>query len=276
MPTLRERQLAIVLLDLIGSTDFVQKHGARKSAEWFQYHDRLARSLLRRFDGREIDRSDGFLLSFERIQDAVTFALVYQDTIPNKTRLETRIGVHWGPVVEVEQDELETMVGAKRFELEGISKNITARVMSMCRPRQVLLTSEAWTAVRGRLDSRTPKGSRFACVGLYRLKGIQSPQVLYAVGTTIESLQPPPSTEKTKRLGGPKRIRSHLRHMRLREFLWWLMLRLATVSAVYITVLLLPFLMNEDARKLWGLDTFPFQLFSVLRDIILFIRGLYE
>lgn len=274
MPILRERQLAIVLLDLIGSTDFVQKHGARKSAEWFQYHDRLARSLLRRFDGREIDRSDGFLLSFDRIVDAVNFSLHYQDTVPDKTRLETRIGVHWGPVVEVEQDELETMVGAKRFELEGISKNITARVMSMCAPRQVLLTSQAWTAVKGRLDSRTPKGARYACVGLYRLKGVQSPQIIYAVGRTTASLQPPPSTEKTKRLGGPKRIRSHLRHMQIRELLWWVMLRLAWISAIYITIVISPFLANEDARRLWGIDHLPFTLFSSLNHVISFIKGL--
>ena len=43
---LRERQLAIVLLDLIGSTAFVQRVGAMKAAKWLQYHDRLTRSLL--------------------------------------------------------------------------------------------------------------------------------------------------------------------------------------------------------------------------------------
>jgi len=70
-----ETKLAIVLLDLIGSTKFVQSVGAMKSAQWLQYHDRLARSLVYRFNGREIDRSDGFLLSFERPIDAVNFAL---------------------------------------------------------------------------------------------------------------------------------------------------------------------------------------------------------
>ena len=63
--TLKERNLAIVLLDIIGSTAFVQKVGAKKAAVWLQYHDRLARSLIYKYNGREIDRSDGFLLSFE-------------------------------------------------------------------------------------------------------------------------------------------------------------------------------------------------------------------
>ena len=71
-----ERYLTMVLLDLIGSTAFVQKAGAMKGAQWLQYHDRLARSLVYRFNGREIDRSDGFLLSFERPLDAVNFALI--------------------------------------------------------------------------------------------------------------------------------------------------------------------------------------------------------
>ena len=70
----QERKLAIVLLDLIGSTAFIRKAGAMKAAEWMQYHDRLARSLLYKYQGREIDRSDGFLLSFERPIDALNFS----------------------------------------------------------------------------------------------------------------------------------------------------------------------------------------------------------
>ena len=75
-----------------------------------------------RFDGREIDRSDGFLVSFERSIDAVNFALTYQATIPQRTKLNTRIGIHLGVVAEVIQDELDTLGGAKPIELEGSSK----------------------------------------------------------------------------------------------------------------------------------------------------------
>ncbi len=93
---LKETKLAIVLLDLIGSTQFVQRVGALKAAQWLQYHDRLARSLVYKFQGREIDRSDGFLLSFERTIDAVNFGLIYQQTIPPRTKIGCRIGIHWG------------------------------------------------------------------------------------------------------------------------------------------------------------------------------------
>jgi len=65
-PAMVERRLTIVLLDLIGSTAFVQRVGPMQAARWLQYHDRLTRTLIHRYGGREIDRSDGFLLSFVR------------------------------------------------------------------------------------------------------------------------------------------------------------------------------------------------------------------
>ena len=164
--TLKERKLAIVLLDIIGSTAFVQRYGARKAAEWFQYHDSLTRSLCIKNKGREIDRSDGFLMSFERVVDAVNFALTYQDTIPHKTKLNTRIGIHWGKIIEVTQDELWQAVGAKSVELEGLAKNIAARTMSLCGAGQVLLTEQAMQEVKGRVNTRTPKGARYAGGGL--------------------------------------------------------------------------------------------------------------
>ncbi len=93
---MEEKYLAIVLLDIIGSTAFVQRNGAHIAAKWFQVHDRMTRSLVYKFQGREIDRSDGFLLSFDRTIDAVNFALSYQRTLPPKLKLNTRIGIHWG------------------------------------------------------------------------------------------------------------------------------------------------------------------------------------
>ena len=187
--TLKEKKLAIVLLDIIGSTAFVQKYGAQKAAEWFQYHDRMTRNLCYKFKGREIDRSDGFLMSFDTAIDAVNFALHYQKTIPQKTKLDTRIGIHWGKVIEVQQDELYALMGAKGVELEGIGKNIAARTMSICGPKQVLLTKEAFSAIKNRTNHWTPKGTRYVMVGLYKFKGVAETQVIYAVGESIESLQ---------------------------------------------------------------------------------------
>lgn len=249
-----ERKLAIVLLDLIGSTRFVQRVGARRAAEWLQYHDRLTRSLMFKFQGREIDRSDGFLLSFERPIDAVNFALLYQASIPAKTRLDTRIGIHWDIVVEVKQDEIFTLGGAKSVELEGLGKNIAARTMSLCQAGQVLLTEEAFQAVKNRTNHWTPPKTRYVCVGLYKFKGVSEPQVIYAVGQTIESLQPPPSSEKVKRLGGPKRVRSRARDRRLMEWVVWLNWRLSILIIIAFVMDSWECLCNPLFRDWWGLD----------------------
>ena len=231
--TMKERSLAIVLLDIIGSTAFVQKNGAQVAARWFQVHDRLTRSLIYRFEGREIDRSDGFLLSFNRTIDAVNFALHYQKTIPKKTKLNTRIGIHWGKIIEVQQDELFVGVGAKRVELEGLAKNIAARTMSLCQAGQVLLTKEAFASVKGRTSLHTPKSTRYACVGMYRFKGVKHAQQIYAVGETIDSLQPPPSSEKVKRLGGPKYIRKRARDRKFLDWVDWFIWRAGVLSLIF-------------------------------------------
>jgi class 3 adenylate cyclase len=252
--TLKERYLAIVLLDIIGSTAFVQKVGALKAAEWFQYHDRLTRNLCLKYQGREIDRSDGFLMSFDSPVDAVNFALSYQEHVPRKTKLNTRIGIHWGKIVEVTQDELWRSVGAKSIELEGLSKNIAARAMSLCQAKQVLLTEEAMKAVKGRVNKFTPKNARYACVGLYKFKGVSKPQTLYAVGTTIESLQPPQGSEKVKRLGGPKYIKSRARDRKLKEWLWWFTYRMFWVSVIIYIHMLYFILTHSVMRLLLGLN----------------------
>jgi len=250
--TLKERRLAIVLLDIIGSTAFVQKVGALKAAEWFQYHDTLTRGLCLKHNGREIDRSDGFLMSFERPVDAVNFALMYQRSVPAKTRLNARVGIHWGKVIEVQQDELWQAVGAKSVELEGISKNIAARTMSLCGAGQVLITQEAMRAIKGRVNRFTPEGTRYACVGSYRFKGVSSPQTVYAVGESIESLQPPPGSEKVKRLGGPKYVKSRARDRKLMEWVWWLMYRLGFVASLFWLYILHGLLSTRLGRDLLG------------------------
>lgn len=252
--TMKERYLAIVLLDLIGSTAFVQKVGAKVAAQWFQIHDRMARNLVYRYEGREIDRSDGFLLSFERPVDAVNFALAYQKTIPPKIKINTRIGIHWGKIIEVEQDDVYVGAGAKRVELEGISKNIAARTMSLCQKGQVLLTKEAMLATRNRTNMHTPKSTRFACVGMYKFKGVKKPQEIFAVGETIESLQPPPGSEKVKRLGGPKYIKKKARDRKLLDWVNYVFWRAGFLACLFWVWVIFQMSLSPTGRVLIGLD----------------------
>lgn len=269
----KEKYLAIVLLDLIGSTAFVQKVGAMKGAKWLQYHDRLARSLVYKFQGREIDRSDGFLLSFERPIDAVNFALHYQQTVPPKTKLGARVGIHWGKIVEVQQDELMTLGGAKAIELEGLSKNIAARTMSLCGAGQVLLTKEAMQAVKHRTNSFTPKGTRYALAGEYRFKGVRQTQLIYTVGSTIESLQPPKGSDKVKKVAGPSKVKSRMRDRKMREWLWWFFIRASIFNLLYVLYLLYPVLTSRHARLMSGLDDYFYWVDYFMIYVMILLNG---
>ena len=244
--TYRERSLTIVLLDLVQSTKFVERVGAVRAARWLQRHDRMTRSLLYRFRGREIDRSDGFLFTFDHVIDGVNFALYYQAGVPLRTGLKARVGIHCGPVVEVQQDELSVLIGAKAVEVEGVTKNIAARTMSAADAGQILLTSSAFGVAQATLNNETPKLTRFACVGLYRFKGVKGEQLLYAVGQTLESLQPPRVTGgKVKKLAGPRKVKSRLKHKKLIEWLGSIYWALFVIAVCYLLALVWPWVSRE-------------------------------
>src|SRR6478735_5963584 len=86
----------LVLCDLADSTALVERLGDLRAAELFRRHDRLARTLAHQHGGREIDKTDGFMMMFDRPIEAVAFALAYQrgisqlDETANKVRLLAR------------------------------------------------------------------------------------------------------------------------------------------------------------------------------------------
>ena len=252
--------LAIVFLDIISSTKFVQKNGAVVSAAWFQVHDKLARSLVYKHQGREIDRSDGFMLSFDSIGHAISFALAYQKTIPSKKPFNSRIGIHWTNVVEVIQDDKYTSAGAKRVELEGIGKATAARCMSICQKKQILLTKDAYLKLKSINDSHKfiNKETRTALVGLYEFKGVKKPQEIYAIGNSIEVLQPPPNSEKVKRVGGAKKIKSRARDRKIKEWFWYLAPKLAIASFLFILYSFYPVLKSKLLRQSLGIEGYFF------------------
>tara|TARA_B100000927_G_C16468226_1_gene470521 strand:- start:1808 stop:2716 length:909 start_codon:yes stop_codon:yes gene_type:complete len=242
--------LAIVFLDIINSTKFVQNHGAKKAAAWFQVHDKLARSLVYKHNGREIDRSDGFMLSFYNLGDAIQFALKYQETIPYKVPFNSRIGIHWTNIIEIHQEDKYTSVGAKSVELEGIGKATAARCMSICQEKQVLLTKAAYLKFKSMLNAQSyiSKSTRTALVGLYQFKGVKNPQEIYAIGNSIEVLQPPPSGGKVKRIGGAKKIRSRARDRKFWEWIWWFNLRGSIACFLILLYLLWPAMFDPNVR----------------------------
>ena len=269
---LKHRRLAIVLIDIIGSTAFVQRHGAVKSARHFQYHDRLTRNLCYKFNGREIDRSDGFLMSFEGVVDAVNFALHYQRSVPSKTGLKARVGIHWGEVVEVQQSEVYIGVGAKKVELEGLAKNIAARTMSLCEEGQVLLTSEAMDMARNRTNKQTPPGTRYVSVGHYRFKGVRKPQQIFAVGETIHSLRPPKGGDKAKKVRGPSKTKYRYKDMTRADWLRYLYARGSLLGFLFLIWVFYFMLGSPIGRYILGLP----HDFYLIEDLNLFIAEMWS
>ena len=56
----------LLFTDVVDSTRLVERLGDARAAHVWSAHDQRARTLLARHSGREIDRTDGFFLLFER------------------------------------------------------------------------------------------------------------------------------------------------------------------------------------------------------------------
>jgi putative peptide modification system cyclase len=187
MPAPLLRTLAVC--DLVDSTALTEKLGDRVAAELVHRLDRLTRDLLYRHGGREIDKTDGFLVMFERPIQAVGFALAYQRLLREgqaheAAPLQARIGIHVGDVVLWENSMDDVSRGAKPVEVEGLVKPVAARLMSLALPGQILLSAIAYTfALRAQdelgLERPLPE---WRAHGRYQFKGLAEPMTVYEVG----------------------------------------------------------------------------------------------
>ena len=98
--------------------------------------------------------------------------------------------------------------------------------------------------------------------------------VIYAVGLTHSSLQPPPSTSKAKRLGGPRKIKSHLKHMKILELASWLLYRFAFINLLYILYVFLAWASRPEAQRCWGFDHAPWNVLVIFRRFFEVVLGL--
>ncbi len=198
----------LLLCDLVASTRLVERVGDAAAAELLARHDRCARDLLAAFDGREIDKSDGFLLLFERPIEAVRFAVAYQAALRElgdafQAEMVSRVGIHLGEVVLRENAPEDVARGAKPLEVEGLAKAIAARVMSLAGDGRILMTRTAWDFAR-RAAVGTDDGAplRWAVHGRYQLAGVEDPvEVCEVAGPGEAALVPPTGSEKARRAG---------------------------------------------------------------------------
>jgi len=187
MPAPLLRTLAVC--DLVDSTALTEQLGDRGAAELMHKLDRLTRDLLYAHSGREIDKTDGFLVMFERPIQAVAFALAYQRLLRAEQEkehvpLQARIGIHVGDVVLWENSMDDVSRGAKAVEVEGLVKPVASRLMGLALPGQILLSAVVYTfAQRAQrelgLEYPSPEWREH---GRYLFKGVAEPMTVYEVG----------------------------------------------------------------------------------------------
>ncbi len=140
-------------------------------------------------NGRVVKRTgDGSLVEFRSVVDAVRCAIEVQDAmvernagVPADRRIEFRIGIHLGDVVE-EADG----------DLMGDSVNIAARLEGIAAPGAICLSEDAYRQVKGRLELAVSD------LGPKELKNIAEPVRVYLlhVGQPAPSKPAPASASE--------------------------------------------------------------------------------
>src|SRR6202041_1658063 len=122
--------------------------------------------------GRIVKRTgDGALVEFRSVVDAVRCAIEVQNAmvernagVPQDRRIEFRIGIHLGDVVQEDDDDLM-----------GDGVNIAARLESIGKPGKICLSEDAYRQVKGRLDLAVTD------LGPTQLKNIAEPIRAYSL-----------------------------------------------------------------------------------------------
>jgi len=201
----------LLLADLVDSTRLFARLGDARASELSARHDRLVRERLRRSGGREIDKTDGFLLLFDRPIDAVAFALDYHRRLARLAaeegvELRARVGIHLGEVYLRRNPEEDVRRGAKPLEVEGLAKPAAARLMGLAAGGQTLLTRAAFDLARRAVVGSPLEGLdlHWLAHGPYRFQGVSEPEEVFEVGEVdFAPLAVPPDSPKAHRVVVP-------------------------------------------------------------------------
>ena len=168
------RKLAAILVsDVVGYSRLAGADEDRILARLRALRSDLIDPTIAVHHGRIVKRTgDGAIVEFRSVVDAVNCAIEVQRAMvernagvaPDK-RIEFRIGIHLGDVVE-ESDG----------DLMGDGVNIAARLEGIAKPGAICLSEDAYRQVKGRLDQRDGRRSRPT-----KLKNIAEPVRVYSL-----------------------------------------------------------------------------------------------
>ena len=187
---------AILVADVVGYGRLAGADEDRTLARLRALRSDLIDPTIAVHHGRVVKRTgDGILIEFRSVVDAVRCAIEVQNGmiernggLPAETRIEFRVGIHLGDVVE-EADG----------DLMGEGVNIAARLERVANPGAICLSEQAYWQVKGRLDLAVSD------LGPTQLKNIAEPIRLYSlqVGAAAQAKPvsaPPPEKSTPPRL----------------------------------------------------------------------------
>ena len=203
---------AIMVTDIVGYSRLAGADEERTLARIRGLRSDLVEPTVAAHRGRVVKRTgDGSIIEFRSVVDAVRCAIEVQNGmaernagVPPERRIEFRVGVHVGDVVE-ESDG----------DLMGDGVNIAARLESVAKPGAICLSEQAYWQVKGRLDLKVTD------LGATQLKNIAEPIRVYSleVGQQPQAAPAPstPSTLPSRSSGGDRAYRGEARLRAPRE-----------------------------------------------------------
>ena len=191
------RKLAAILVaDVVGYSRLAEADEDRTLARLRALRSDLIDPTIAVHHGRVVKRTgDGSIVEFRSAVNAVRCAIEVQNGLiernaglPPERRIEFRVGIHVGDVVE-ESDG----------DLMGDGVNIAARLEGVCEPGGVCLSGAAYEQVRDRLKEP------FVDLGEKALKNIARPVHAYAVMWDQESAKLEHGVETPPKLSLPEK-----------------------------------------------------------------------
>ena len=191
------RKLAAILVsDVVGYSRLAGADEDRILARLRALRSDLIDPTIAVHHGRVVKRTgDGAIVEFRSVVDAVNCAIEVQRAMVERNagvasdkRIEFRIGIHLGDVVE-ESDG----------DLMGDGVNIAARLEGLAKPGAICLSEQAYWQVKGRLDLAVSD------LGPTQLKNIAEPVRVYALEVgVLAPPKPSPPTSGTERIVPPR------------------------------------------------------------------------
>ena len=186
------RKLAAILAaDVVGYSRLAGADEDRTLARLRALRSDLIDPTIALHHGRVVKRTgDGILIEFRSVVDAVRCAIEVQNGmaernagLPPERRIEFRVGVHLGDVVE-ESDG----------DLMGDGVNIAARLEGVAKPGAICLSEDAYRQVSGRLDMQVTD------LGPTQLKNIAKSIRIYSLQVGVPAQAKRPEPKKRSRL----------------------------------------------------------------------------